>query len=54
MDLIDVTTEEIKAPSVARCIEERGGGQSRSGDDADTKVVLELLQEHKGQHCVRN
>lgn len=30
------------------------GRRARSGDDADAKVLLQLLQEDEGEHCVRN
>lgn len=28
--------------------------RGQSGDDTNTKVLLELLKEDEGEHCVRN
>lgn len=30
------------------------GRRACSGDDADAEVLLELLEEDEGEHCVRN
>lgn len=35
-------------------VRQSAGIRARLGDDADAKVFLELLQEDKGEHCLRN